>query len=260
MNINKTQSILIACSIALFCFIYFGMDTKPKEQKAQEMSRAASIEATGIQNIVMQTKKTLTKDQLNVIEAMQTEYQNASSDEEKVEKAKNMASKWYEYGSAIVSGYYAEKIADIENTKDSWSIAGTTYSIGMKNSKEDKDFQFARGRAIKAFEKAISMEENNIGDQINLALIYVDFPDTSPMQGIQMLLSLNESNPNSVQVMNQLARLAIRTNQTDKAILRLEKALSIDPNNNTSVCLIAKAYMMAGKSNLASEYKSRCKE
>lgn len=260
MKLNRNQSILIGGMIALFCLIYFGLNTKPKTQRELEKSRSANIEATGIQNIVMESKKTLSKDELNVIEAMQTEYQNASSESEKVEKAKNLASRWYEFGAPIVSGYYAEEIAKIENTKEAWSITGTTYSIGIKNSKEEKNLQFAKGRAVKAFETAITMSEDNILDKINLALIYVDFPDESPMQGIQMLLKLNENYPDNVQVMNQLARLAIRTNQIEKAVQRLQKALSIEPDNNTSICLIAQAYEISGQASLAKEFQNKCKK
>ena len=260
MKLNRNQSILIVSMIALFCFMYFGLNTKPEEQRAAEESRSANIEATGIQNIVMESKKTLSRDKLNVIEAMQTEYQSASSDADKVEKAKNLASKWYEFGIPIVSGYYAEEIAKIENTKEAWSITGTTYSIGLQSSKEEKHLQFAKGRAVKAFETAITMSDDNITDRINLALIYVDHPDTNPMQGIQMLLNLNEKNPENVQVMNQLARLALRTNQLDKAIQRLQKALSIEPENNTSICLIAQAFEKSGQAALAKEYQDKCKK
>lgn len=260
MNISKSQSILIAATIALFCLIYFGMNTIPKEQKAADVSIASNIEATGIQNIVTKAKKALSKDQLNIIEALQTEYHDASSDEEKVERAKSMASKWYEFGVPIVSGYFAEEIAKIQNTKDAWSIAGTTYQIGMKSSQVPKEIQFAKGRAVKAFENAISLTEDNIKDKINLALIYVDNPDTNPMQGIQMLLKLNENNPDNVQVMNQLARLALRTNQTQKAIQRLEKALSLEPENNNSICLIAQAYAQAGNDAKAQEFQNKCKK
>lgn len=260
MAINRNQSILIGLMVVLFCLIYFGMNTKPKTQRDLEMSRSAKIEATGIQNIVMESKKTLSKDELNVIEAMQTEYQNAASDEEKVEKAKNLASRWYEFGSPIVSGYYAEQIANIENTKEAWSITGTTYSIGIKSSDTEKFVQFAKGRAVKAFETAITMSDDNITDKINLALIYVDHPDESPMQGIQMLLKLNESNPENVQVLNQLARLGIRTGQFDKAIQRLQTALSIESENITSICLLAEAYEKSGQVNLAKEFQDKCKK
>ena len=260
MAINKKQSILILGMILLFCFIYFGMETKPKEQRDLEKSRSATIEATGIQNIVMESKKLLSKDNLNIIEAMQTEFKNASTDQEKVEKAKVLASKWYEFGSPIVSGYYAEEIANIENTQEAWSIAGTTYSIGMNSSKVEKNSQFAKGRAIKAFETAITMSDDNISDRINLALIYVEKPDNYPMQGIQMLLKLNESYPDNVQVLNQLARLGIRTNQLDKAVQRLQKALSIEPDNNTSICLIAEVYSKMGQEDLAKEFQDKCKK
>jgi tetratricopeptide (TPR) repeat protein len=245
---------------ALFGLIYFGLNTKPKAQRDLEMSRSATIEATGIQNIVMESKKTLTKDEMNVIEAMQTEFQNAASDSDKVEKAKNLASKWYEFGAPIVSGYYAEEIAKIENTKEAWSICGTTYSIGINNSKTEKNIQFAKGRAVKAFETAITLSDDNITDKINLALIYIDHPDENPMQGIQMLLKLNESNPENVQVLNQLARLGIQTNQFDKAIQRLQKALSLEPENNNSICLIALAYEKSGQVDLAKEFQDKCKK
>jgi len=260
MKMNKTQSILIVSMIALFCLIYFGMSTKPKEQRDAEMTRAANIEATGIQNIVSNAKKSLSKDQLNIIEALQAEYHDAQGDEEKIDKAKAMASRWYEFGSPIVSGYFAEDIAKIRNTKDAWSIAGTTYSIGMNNAEEEKEMQFARGRAIKAFENAISLTENNIDDKINLALIYVERPDQRPMEGIQMLLKLNESNPDNVQVINQLARLGLRTNQTEKAIGRLKRALELEPNNINSICMLAQAYAQAGNEKAAKEFEDRCKK
>jgi tetratricopeptide (TPR) repeat protein len=260
MKISKSQSILVVAVIALFCFIYFGMSTIPKEQKAAIMSRATNIEATGIQNIVASAKKALSKDQLNIIEALQTEYHDAKSDDDKIERAKSMASKWYEFEVPIVSGYFAEEIAKKKNTKEAWSIAGTTYQIGMKSSNEEKEVLFAKGRAVKAFENAISLSDNNINDKINLALIYVDNPDTSPMQGIQMLLKLNENNPENVQVMNQLARLALRTNQTKKAVQRLEKALSLEPENNNSICLIAQAYAQAGNESKSKEFQDKCKK
>lgn len=260
MNINKNQSILIGSMIALFCLIYFGLNIKPKEQRDLEMSRSASIEATGIQNIVMEAKKSLSPSEMNIIEAMQTEYQNSTEDQDKVEKAKNLASKWYEFGSPIVSGYYAEEIAKLENTKEAWSITGTTYAIGLKTSKLEKNIQFAKGRAVKAFENAITLEDDNVRDKINLALIYVDHPDEMPMQGIQMLLNLNENYPENVQVLNQLARLGIRTQQFEKAIRRLQKALSLEPDNNTSICLIAEAYEKSGQAVLAKEFQDKCKK
>ena len=236
------------------------MGTIPTKDKMSNAAKAVNIEATGIQNVVMNAKKDLTKDQLNVIEALHTEFLNAESQEDKIEAAKSMASKWYEVGSPIVSGYFAEEIANMQNTQDSWSIAGTTYQLGMQKADSKKELQFAKGRAIRAFENAISLADDNISDKINLALIYVDYPEAGPMQGIQMLLKLNENNPDNVQVMNQLARLAIRTQQTDKAIGRLEKALSIEPENNTSVCLIAQAYAQAGKDDLAKEFQNKCEK
>jgi len=75
-----------------------------------------------------------------------------------------------------------------------------------------------------------------------------------------MLLKLNENNPDNVQVLNQLARLSLRTNQTDKAILRLEKAISLEPENNNSICLLAQAYAQAGNDAKTLEFQNKCKK
>ena len=75
-----------------------------------------------------------------------------------------------------------------------------------------------------------------------------------------MLLKLNENNPDNVQVLNQLARLGLRTNQTEKAILRLKKAINLEPENNNSICLLAQAYAQAGNETKAKEFQNKCKK
>ena len=83
-------------------------------------------------------------------------------------------------------------------------------------------------------------------------------PVKSPMEGIMMLRKLNEDNPKSVKVINQLAKLAIRTNQMDRAIERLLIAVGIDSENNTSNCLLAQAYEAKNDAANAQKYAAKC--
>ena len=57
-----------------------------------------------------------------------------------------------------------------------------------------------------------------------------------------MLLSLNEKYPDDVLVLNALARLAIKTGQWDRAQQRLELSDSLQPENTTTICLLADVY------------------
>lgn len=55
--------------------------------------------------------------------------------------------------------------------------------------------------------------------------------------------------------MNTLARLAIKTGQIDRAIQRLETSLALEPENQSTICLLAAAYGNAGP-----DYASRAAE
>lgn len=59
--------------------------------------------------------------------------------------------------------------------------------------------------------------------------------------------------------MNQLAVLALKTNQIEKALERLNESYHIDSKNNNTICLLADAWQLAGDEQKAKEFKSQCK-
>ena len=73
-----------------------------------------------------------------------------------------------------------------------------------------------------------------------------------------MLIELNKQYPENVPLLTQLGRLAIKTGQFDKAVQRLEQALSLEPDNPTANCLIVKAYEGAGDEPKAAEFRPKC--
>lgn len=256
--LKKPAFIATVLGVVIFSAIYFGLDTKPSEQRSLEKSRVSNLEATGIQNILTSARDSLSKEQLNYLEALNEEVRSSLDDSLKMANLKRLSGVWYEQGFPILSGYYAEEIAKLSNTHEAWSVAGTTYILGMREAKVEDQRQFSRSRAIRALESAISIEPDNVSDQINLALIYVEAPDKNPMQGILMLRDLNEKYPNSVQVLNQLGRLAIQTNQSAKALERLTRSFEIDSENRNTICLLATAYKQAGDSANASKFQIMC--
>lgn len=258
MALNKTQIGTIIIAILAFAVLYFGCDTTTAEIKKADQSRALNMEATSIQNILLDVKKTLTKEQMSIVEALNVELKKADTDEKKVNLQKRLSSTWYEIGQPTVAGYYAEEVAKIEQSEESWSIAGTSYLLGVKSAQKEKMRDFASTRAIAAFESAMSINPDNIDHKINKALCFVENPSGSPMEGIMMLRKLNEDHPKSVKVINQLARLAIRTNQFDRAIERLLVAVGIDSENNTSNCLLAQAYEAKSDIENAKKYAAKC--
>lgn len=258
---KNSQWIVVAVVAVVFCFFYFGMDTKPSEQRQQEKTRALQMEATGIQNLLMEAKSDLDAEQKAVLDQLVEDVRSAEGDEGKLaESYKKLSGAWYQAGRADIAGYYAEEVAKRDSVADGWAIAGTTYMLAVQSQMGDKVTEWSINRARQAFENAISMDASNVDHKINLALTYIENPlGGAPMKGIMMLRDLVTANPDEVKALNQLGRLSLRTNQNDKAVIRLEHAIGVEPNNLTTICLLAQAYEAVGDKAGAEEYSARCK-
>lgn len=252
-------AIIAACSL-LFLLIYFGFDTKPRSHRAVEESRAFSFETTGIENIVRDAKFRLTLDTLTIIEELEGKLTEALG-EEKRSLLEQLSAIWFQSGTYSVAGHYAELIAEESQDEVSWSIAGTTFSPGIKGGFGEKERLYCFNHAVQAFENAISIDANEVAHRLNLALCYVDMPPSdNPMQGIQMLLELNSKYPENISVLLNLARLSIETGQYDRAINRLEKALSLEPENSSVVCALSRVYRAVNDNNKARQFEARCQD
>lgn len=256
---SKLQISVISISCLLLVGLYFGGDIKPETQKAVEKSRSLSATNTSISAILPKAKSNLSFDTMAIISSIEKELAASTVDSVKVVYLKKLAGTWYDVKRADVSGYYAEQIALILNDEASWSIAGTTYMIGARNAKEQKIKDFCVSNAIKAFENAISINPSNYAHKVNLALCYTENPpEGNPMKGILMLREYNEQAPENVLVLTTLARLAIQTNQIDKAIERLNTALRVEPDNKKVNCLLVQAYDRLGDKEKAAQFAAKC--
>ena len=257
---TKLQWIVVGTAVALAFVMYFGCDTTPKDIAAVEKTRALSAESTDIGSMLQSAKHELSALEASNVLALENELDNALADSAKIEPYKALSGQWYDLGNPGIAGYYAQQIAEIENTEQSWSIAGTTYTICIQRSEEEKIRDFCTGRAINAFENAISINPDDLAHQVNLALAYTyNPPQDNPMKGILILRELNQKAPDNVLVLNTLARLAIRTGQYDKAIERLERALKLEANNPATPCLLAQAYEASGNMVKAQAAAEKCR-
>jgi tetratricopeptide (TPR) repeat protein len=243
----------------LFCLIYFFGKTKSSEQQLLEKSRSENIESTGIQNLLTDARTNLDESQIQMINAFTTDIDKTAVDSLKVPKLKQLSGTWYSMGYPAIAGFYAEKIAEIENDENSWSMAGTTYGICVKNTEDPKVKDFCSKRSRNAFESAISFNPENVDNKINLAISYVDNPlQENPMKGILMLRELSESSPQHPGVSRQLGRLAIQTGQFEKAVERLTQSFELDGENKETNCLLVQAYEALGDMQNAERFKIKC--
>lgn len=252
-SLKRSQLITAAIFGLIFIVIYFGLDTKSNEQEALVKTREQKLELLNIDRVIASERELLPAQAAAVLEQFEAELENAADDTTRVSQLKTLASFWYQNGNALISGYYAQKIAENLNLDaEAWGICGTTFAIAAKRTEDDNKRKYALQKSRLAFENAISIDPNAVNNKINLALSFVDFPlEENPMKGVLMLIDLNKENPDNPAVLFQLGRLALGTNQLEKAVERLEKVIELDFQNKEAHCLLAETYQKLGDQNKA---------
>lgn len=255
---TKLQIVSVVSAVLLFIVLYFGCDTVSSEQQRIGEDRKPAMVSTDISVLLKDAAAKLDPTQTGVIDMLDAQVE-AAQDSTKFDFLKQLSGRWYEFGQPAIAGYYAQTIAETDNTEESWSIAGTTYSICLQRSEEQKVRDYCYKNAVQAFESAFSVNPDNAQHKVNLAVLYAENPPPqNPMKGILMLLDLTEKYPENASVLVNLGRLAIKTSQFDKAIERLSQALTLEPNNRQAICFIAKAYEAKGDQANADAYGQRC--
>jgi predicted Zn-dependent protease len=261
MGFTRLQVAVLLGAATFFSVLYFGCPTKSPKQKSAEISRQLSNDGADMESMIPALREKLPAALHDNIEAIEKKLAAATADTSKNRLLKQISGAWFRAERPDVAGFYAEKVAEMEKTEESWSIAGSTYFFGVQGGKDETMKTTCTARAIKSFENAASLNPKNTANKVQLALCYVENPPKdNPMKGILLLRDLNEQDPNNVQVLNTLGRLAIKTGQFDKAIERLGKAVSLEPKSMMSNCLLADAYNGKGDAPNANKYGAICKK
>ncbi|MFN0174803.1 MAG: tetratricopeptide repeat protein [Saprospiraceae bacterium] len=256
---NKAQILTVLVAVLVFTGLYFGFDTKPDKQKVTERSRALQGESTSFETLLKEATTKLSETQVTQVTEVEQQIKAASEDAQRIKLLKNLSGLWYDFGHLAVAGGFAEQVAELENADSSWSVAGGTFFSGLLAEKDPTLRQYCASRAVNAFESAASLAPEKVEHRVNLALVWAENPPPdNPMQAVLMLRELESKHPENASVYNALGRLAIKTNQWQRAIDRLEKAWSLDKKNPNTPCLLATAYKGAGNIEKATEYTILC--
>ena len=258
--LNRQQYIAIATSILLVFGMYFGCNRIPKDHKSKETTVASlPAEDAEIGEWITKAKTKLSPEVSASVTSIEQQIKMTTSDTAKSNLMKQLSSTWYRQKQMIVAGYYANQIAAIDKTEKGWNIAASTLLEGIRESDDTHLKQYCSENAAKAYENAILLAPKEVDYQIGLALCYTEFPpQDNPMKGILQLRALDTKFPDNAKVLFQLAKLAMRTNQYDKAVTRLEQILKTNPNNPDAICLIADAYKGQGDAAKSSMFAQKC--
>ncbi len=257
---QRPQWITLGVALGVLLLMYFGCPTQAPEMVTSAAQRSLSVEATSPQALIRAARESLTPLQKATLGSLEESYDLAESDTARVRTLEKLAAEWYQADQPGISGHYAQEIAELQDTlAASWAMAGTTYSICVRETTSEKEKTFCTQRAIKAYQAAISLEPDEMSHRLNLALTHTyNPPADNPMKGILMLRELQQNNPEDTRVLITLAQLAVQTNQLDRAAERLSQAAALEPENPEPICLLARVYEMMNQATAAADADATC--
>ena len=255
---HKSQVLAIIGFLLFFFVLLFGFPTKPKDLLIKERSRSLNLQATDIsilKNEAFQDLSNSERSRMQILESQVDDLDSVDSKNILIE----LSREWYALGQYAIAGHYAEQIAIEDESAESWGIAGTTFAIGIKQSQKEKERAYCKVKSLECLENAISLDPQNISYQLNRGIVYAEHPDKdNPMKGIMILLDLNKNFPKNVSVINNLAKFALQTGQVDRAKERIETALSLEPENKMSNCLMVELLTSTGSDSQVDEFRRKC--
>ncbi|MFK7798658.1 MAG: tetratricopeptide repeat protein [Aureispira sp.] len=234
MNLSKLQITVVIGSITLLLILValnlmgYTVSTTKKGQPTEDNPADFLTEEI----VLADARNTLDSSQTAWLTYLDQEKAQAATIEEEAEVLKLISRTWYENGNYLASGYYAKKVAELLQTGDAWSIAGTTYAAAFSAGQKNDIKQLAAQKAIEALAKAKALQPDSLQHRINEGLMYLELSSVDarvmPMKGVRLLQALDQEFPNNVRVNMTLGRLsATRSGDLAKAKPRFEKVLEI---------------------------------
>lgn len=131
------------------------------------------------------------------------------------------------------AAYHSLEKAKASNSATHWTEAGERFLLNAKymGSPAQKKAWFTEARSC--FEKAVELAPEDLEIKVDLGVCLIEgasFMGTPPMEGIGILKSVEQTDPNNIKALINLGYFAIKSGQFDKAEERFRKVLSIDPN------------------------------
>ncbi len=144
----------------------------------------------------------------------------------------------------IAAQIWIEK-ATKTNTADNWMKAGERNFYAVPFSKSEQIASALYQQAMVCFEKVIEKEPNNTLAKIKLATCMVE-GSNDPMKGITLLREIEKTDSNNIELQLNFAFFSVKSRQFDKAILRFNKVLKINPNYVQAYLHLADVYEQMG--------------
>ena len=256
----KNQLILISAGIALLIALFlFGRTASNKSLAAAEKTEKSSVKAFDIEQYIGLEKAKLTPNQYIIANKLANNLIAANSTVNKIEANQALAAFWKDSAKSFEPyAFYISEGSKLDNSEKNLTFAARIFLNNLRAEKDEVKLNWETTSAINLFERALKLNPDNDDLKIGLGSCYIygkgrNGNPQETMQGIQQLLSVVRKDSNNMQAQMMLGVGGLVSGQFDKSIERLNKVVTLQPQNAEAVAYLADAY--AGKGDKANAVK-----
>ena len=233
---SKVQLTVIIGAFLLFVVLLFSNTTPPPKKQVVESILASSIDR---EKIINESKTQLNAENKKVLAGLEKNIQSGNKT-----YSDSVLKFWDKLNKPVVAAFYAEEKAQKNSAFETWFDAGNRYYAGTKfTAEQERPALFQK--AIDCYMKAVEAAPKNLDAKTALGVCYVE-GTSDPMKGITLLREVVAADSNNINANVNLGLFAIKSGQTEKAIQRFKKILTIAPNYIEAYLYLADCYEKSG--------------
>jgi tetratricopeptide (TPR) repeat protein len=170
---------------------------------------------------------------------------------------KALGDRWQKMNQFGIAAHYYAEAGNLENSEKILNFAAHLFQEALSEEKDAAVRQWLAEGRIASLNKVINIDPKSDTLEMDIAVAMIDRGDV--MNGVFKLRDFAEKHPQNIRAQVTLGKMALQSNQTDKAIERGVKVLALDKNNLEAHLFMGEAYKMQGNLEKAIELFNEAK-
>ena len=236
--------------IVVILLLTFGTTVAPKSKT--ETAVVSTPKKFNIQQFINEEKKHLSASQVINLGKLENSVTRGDVNSQLIISNTQLANFWKDSAKSFEPYvYYLSEAAKLDKSEKNLTFAAQLILDNLRAEQDEVKLNWKTEQAIALFEKAIELYPNNDDLKIGLGSCYVfgkgrvGGPQET-MKGIQQLLSVVRKDSNNMKAQMMLGVGGYVSGQYDKAIQRLQKVITAQPENLEAIAFLADTYAAKG--------------
>jgi len=246
------KKLIIALSglVLVLVLFFFGRTSAPHIKT--EIPVLPQAKAFNINQFIQEEKKHLTASQAVYLSKLENSVIRGDVWGQQVLANRQLAEFWKDSVHSFEPYiYYLSEAAELDKSEKNLTFAAQLILDNLRGEQDEAKLNWKAERAIALFEKAIQLNPGNDDLKVGLGSCYVfgrgRFGNTQEaMKGIQQLLAVVRKDSANMKAQMMLGVGGFISGQYDKAIERLQKVVTAQPDNLEAIAFLADAYAAKG--------------